>query len=130
MTQTPSNARAPANRRVLLVDNSPELAEVLGELIRLEPGLEFAGHVPTGAAALAAAQTGALDVLVLDLGLEDCNGFDVLEQLMHAGSPVRVIVHTGHSSTELAAHAKRLGAAAFVVKNGDVAALLSAIHAV
>ncbi len=130
MTQIAVNSGAPATRRVLLVDNSPELAEVLGELIRLEPGLEFAGHVPTGAQALATAQEGAVDVLVLDLGLEDCHGFDVLERLTQVHSGVKVIVHTGYSSSELAAHAKRLGAAAFVVKNGDVAALLEAIHSV
>jgi DNA-binding NarL/FixJ family response regulator len=130
VTNPPPSTGAPAPRRVLLADNSPDLAEVLGEIIRMEPSLEFLGHVRTGAEAFEKVQGEAVDVLVLDLGLEDCNGFEVLERLERAGSKARVIVHTGYASDELAAHAKRKGAAAFVIKNGDIAALLAAIHAV
>jgi DNA-binding NarL/FixJ family response regulator len=130
MTEPPPSNGASAPRRVLLADNSPDLAEVLGEIIRMEPALEFLGHVRTGAEAFEKVQEEDIDVLVLDLGLEDCNGFEVLERLEHAGSKVRVIVHTGYASNELAAHAKRKGAAAFVTKNGDIAALLAAIHTV
>lgn len=121
---------APARRRVLLVDNSPDLAEVLGEVVSMEPDLEYVGHVTTGAEAFSRALATPIDVLVLDLGLEDCNGLEVLERLVKAGSTVKVIVHTGYSSSELEEHAKKQGAAAFVVKNGDVAALIAAIHAV
>jgi DNA-binding NarL/FixJ family response regulator len=54
----------------------------------------------------------------------------VLERL-HAESPnLKLIVHTAHSSDEHAAHARRMGAAAFVVKDGDVHALLNAIRSV
>jgi DNA-binding NarL/FixJ family response regulator len=130
MTDPPPSNAAPAPRRVLLADNSPDLAEVLGEIIRMEPALEFLGHVRTGAEAFEKVQGEAVDVLVLDLGLEDCNGFEVLERLDQAGSKAKVIVHTGYASNELAAHAKRKGAAAFVIKNGDIAALLAAIHTV
>jgi two-component system response regulator EvgA len=126
---SPSNG-ASALRRVLLADNSPDLAEALGEIIRMEPALAFLGHVRTGAEAFERVQAEAVDVLVLDLGLEDCNGFEVLERLDRAGSKAKVIVHTGYASNELAAHAKRKGAAAFVVKNGDIEALLTAIHTV
>jgi DNA-binding NarL/FixJ family response regulator len=130
MTDPPTSNGATAPRRVLLADNSPDLAEVLGEIIRMEPSLEFLGHVRTGAEAFEKVQGEAVDVLVLDLGLEDCNGFEVLERLDRAGSKAKVIVHTGYASNELAAHAKRKGAAAFIIKNGDIAALLATIHSV
>jgi DNA-binding NarL/FixJ family response regulator len=130
MTPSAPTTAAPAPRRVLLADNSPDLAELLGEIIRLEPALEYVGHVDTGAAALEKVRSEAVDVLVLDLGLEDVNGFEVLERLVQSGSRVKVIVHTGHSAGELAAHAKRKGAAAFVVKDGDIPALLAVIHSV
>jgi DNA-binding NarL/FixJ family response regulator len=129
MTRSSCNSGAPAPRRVLLADNSPELAELLGEILRLEPALVYVGHVSTGAEAFEKVQTTPIDVLLLDLGLEDCDGFDVLERLIRAESPVKVIVHSGHASPELAAHATQLGAAAYVVKNGDIEALLDAIHA-
>jgi DNA-binding NarL/FixJ family response regulator len=122
---TPSLAR----RRILIADNNADLAEVLGEIIRMDASLEFVGYVLTGAAALKKTQTESVDVLVLDLGLGDCHGFEVLDRLQGAASKTKVIVHTGHSSPELAAHAKRKGAVAYVVKDGDAAVLLAAIHA-
>jgi DNA-binding NarL/FixJ family response regulator len=118
-----------ARRRVLLADNNPDLAQVLGEIIRMDESLEFIGYVLSGAAALRRTQTEVVDILILDLGLEDCHGFDVLDRLRAEASNTKVIVHTGHASPELAAHAKRKGAVAYVVKDGDADALLSVIRA-
>ena len=129
MTQGLQQPAAPALRRVLLADNSVELAELLGEILRTEPALDYVGHVTSGAAAFEKVQSVAIDVLLLDLGLEDCDGFEVLARLTRAESPVKVIVHSGHASAELASHARRMGAAAYIVKDGDIAALLAAIHA-
>jgi DNA-binding NarL/FixJ family response regulator len=113
---------------VLVADNSADLALVLGEIIRMDPTLEFVGYVLTGAEALEKSRAGATDVLILDLGLGDCHGFEVLDHLRADASQVKVIVHTGHASAELAAHALRKGAAAYVVKDGDPEALLAAIR--
>jgi DNA-binding NarL/FixJ family response regulator len=126
-TKTMSEPATP--RRVLIADNSRDLAEVLGEIIRMDDTLEFVGYVTTGAEALTRSRAGVADVLILDLGLEDCHGFEVLERLRTESSPIRVIVHTGHSSKELEAHALRKGAAAYIVKTGDPEILLAAIHA-
>ncbi len=115
-------------RRVLVADNSADLALVLGEIIGMEPTLEFVGYVLTGAEALEKSRAGATDVLILDLGLGDCHGFEVLDRLRADASQVKVIVHTGHASADLAAHARRKGAAAYVVKDGDPEALLAAIR--
>ncbi len=118
-----------ARRRILIADNNADLAQVLGEIIRMDASLEFVGYELTGAAALRRTQTEAVDVLVLDLGLGDCHGFEVLDRLQSAASETKVIVHTGHASPELAAHARRKGAVAYVVKDGDAEALLAAIRA-
>jgi len=118
-----------ARRRILIADNNADLAQVLGEIIRMDASLEFIGYVLTGTAALKRTQAESVDVLVLDLGLGDCHGFDVLDRLQSAASKTKVIVHSGHASPELAAHAKRKGAVAYVVKDGDAEALLAAIRA-
>jgi DNA-binding NarL/FixJ family response regulator len=115
---------------VLIVDSNPDLAQVLGEIIRMDETLEFMGFVLSGAAAVRRTQSEAVDVLVLDLGLEDCHGFEVLDRLQADASKTKVIVHSGHASPELAAHAKRKGAVAYVVKDGDAEALLSVIRTV
>jgi two-component system, NarL family, invasion response regulator UvrY len=117
-----------ARRRVLIADNNADLALILGEFIRMDGSLEYLGHVHTGAAAFARTVSGEVDVLVLDLGLEDCNGFEVLDRLRQAGSATKVVIHTGHSGPELAEAARRRGAAGFVVKSGDPAVLIAAIR--
>jgi DNA-binding NarL/FixJ family response regulator len=115
-------------RRVLIVDNSPDLAEALGMIVRMDEGLDFVGYALTGREALERAAAGAMDIMVLDLGLGDCSGFDVLDRLREAGSPVKVIMHTGHALQELKDQARAKGAAGFVLKDGDFRALLKALH--
>jgi DNA-binding NarL/FixJ family response regulator len=120
---------ATIRRRVLIAENNADLAQVLGEIIGSEDSLDFVGHVASGAEALARVGTEKIDILILDLGLADVHGFDILDRLQRGGFPTKVIVHSGYSSPELVAHAKQRGAAAYVVKDGDVHALLAAIHA-
>ncbi len=122
-------AAAP-RRRVLIVDNSPDLAEALGMIVRMDEGLDFVGCAFTGKQALAQVAAGQVDVMVLDLRLDDCSGFDVLDRLRERGAPVKVIMHTGYAMQELREQARAKGAAGFVQKDGDFRALLKAIHSV
>ncbi|MBV9622016.1 MAG: response regulator transcription factor [Gammaproteobacteria bacterium] len=115
-------------KRVLIVDNSVDLAESLGELIGLDDSLEYVGYVTTGADALEQARRRAADVLVLDLGLSDMSGMEVLAQLQQEALPARVILHTGHASDALAEEATRRGARGYVVKGSDVSVLLAALR--
>jgi DNA-binding NarL/FixJ family response regulator len=117
-----------ARRRVLIADNSADLAQALVEIIGSDAQLEVVDYVLSGAAALERARHGGADVLVLDLGLPDCSGFEVLERLQADSPSLKVIIYTGHSSPELAAQARRKGAAACIVKDGTFDALLAAIH--
>jgi DNA-binding NarL/FixJ family response regulator len=120
---------AAPRRRVLIVDNNADLAEALGMYVRMEDELEFVGCALTGREAIARAVAGDVDVMVLDLGLGDCSGFEVLDRLREQGSAVRVIMHTGHAVPEVQEQARRKGAAGFVLKDGDFRALLKAIRA-
>ena len=115
-------------KRVLIVDNSTDLAESLGEIVALDPSLDFVGYVTTGRAALEQARRGAADVLVLDLGLADISGMEVLTRIQQEELPTRVVLHTGHASEALAAEAARRGARGYVVKGSDVSVLLAALR--
>jgi DNA-binding NarL/FixJ family response regulator len=117
-------------RRVLIVDNSRDLAEALGMIVGMDAGLEYVGYTLTGREALAKAAAGEVDVMVLDLGLDDCSGFEVLDRLRERGAQVKVIMHTGHALQELRDRAHAKGAVGFVLKDGDFRALLKAIHSV
>jgi DNA-binding NarL/FixJ family response regulator len=120
--------RLPPRRRVLVADNNSDLAEVLGEIIRMDESLEFIGYVLTGAEALNKGPDA--DVVVLDLSLGDLHGLEVLDRLKAEARSPKVIVHTGLYSPDLAARALSRGAAAFLVKTGDPDELLAAIRTV
>jgi len=75
--------------RVLVVDDEPQIQRFL------KPSLAAAGFdvvsATTGAAALKAAATAAPDVILLDLGLPDMDGKDVIRQI-RSWSQVPIIV--------------------------------------
>jgi two-component system copper resistance phosphate regulon response regulator CusR len=61
----------------------------------------FSAHVVgTGAAALEESAGGAFDLLVLDIGLPDIDGYEVLRRLRGSGSTLPVIVLTARDSAE------------------------------
>ena len=68
----------------------------------VEKGLRAAGFstrvVATGAEAIALAESGSFDLMVLDLGLPDIDGFEVLRRVRAAGSALPVIVLTARDS--------------------------------
>jgi signal transduction histidine kinase len=78
MTQTASSS-APDQLQVLIVDDNTDAAESLGVLLDIEGHAAHIAH--TGAEALQLAQSQALDVVFLDIGLPDMTGYDVAKRL-------------------------------------------------
>lgn len=64
---------------ILIVDDEPRIAEPL--MFALEREHFSVTHVPLGQDGLDALQSRSFDLLVLDVGLPDLNGFEVIKQL-------------------------------------------------
>ena len=83
-------------RRILIVEDEARIASFL------EKGLKAAGYTPTlvtdGTTGLDYALTGEFDLVVLDIGLPELDGFTVLSRLRAAGSRIPVIVLTARDS--------------------------------
>lgn len=81
---------------VLIVEDEARIASFIAK------GLKAAGYVPIvvgdGTSAVGVALGGSVDLIVLDIGLPDITGFEVLEQLRDSGSQVPVIVLTARDS--------------------------------
>jgi len=115
--------------RVYLVDDQLILRDGLQAL------LESAGHEVVGACAdptqaVAEAQQRQAQVMVLDLGLGERSGFEVLQELKRRDAPVRAVVLTMSAQPRHVAEAVRLGAAGYVLKDAGAAELLLAIDTV
>jgi two-component system response regulator RegX3 len=110
--------------RVLMVEDDDAIAEPLARGLERE-GLEVA-RAATGEAALAA---GDYDVVLLDLGLPDVDGFEVCRRL-RARSEVPIIVVTARGDEVDRVVGLELGADDYIVKPFGFRELLARIRAV
>jgi DNA-binding response OmpR family regulator len=82
--------------RILIIEDEQRIAAFGAKGIRAE------GHLATvvgnGRDGLDQALTGGFDLVVLDIGLPEMDGFEVLDQLRSQGSRVPVIILTARDS--------------------------------
>ncbi|MBE9109319.1 response regulator [Nodosilinea sp. LEGE 07298] len=120
LTQTLIDIKQFVERRVrylLVIEDDPVQAQSIIELIGGPEVTSTAVH--TGAAALATLRSQPCDCIVLDLGLPDMNGFDLIEQIKQDPALVRlpIIVYTGKDLTEAEATQLRRLAETIIIKD-------------
>ncbi|WP_151084012.1 response regulator transcription factor [Nocardioides cynanchi] len=112
--------------KVLLVDDDATLRRTLGI------GLRAAGHevlvAADGRTALQAAREDRPDIIVLDLGLPDLTGFEVLRRV-RAWSTVPVVVLSARAESAEKVEALDLGADDYVTKPFGMEELLARVRA-
>jgi two-component system KDP operon response regulator KdpE len=112
--------------RLLLIDDEAPLVRALGLSLRAR-GYEV-DAAATGAAALAKAATTAPDVIVLDLGLPDMDGLEVLKGL-RTWTSVPVIVLSARHRDDVKVAALDSGADDYVTKPFSMDELLARVRA-
>jgi DNA-binding response OmpR family regulator len=114
--------------RILAVEDDPTIARLLAlELGRLGYGLRT---VATAAEALAELRRHAPNLMLLDLGLPDRDGADVLRELRAGGDMVPVICLTARDQPVERVGGLRAGADDYIVKPFDISELDARIQAV
>ena len=111
--------------QVLLVEDDDGVASALAELL----GHAGASVIQTGRGADALHRVKGCDLVLLDLGLPDMDGLDVLRTLRRASS-VPVIIMTARDSDGAVVLGLRAGADDYLVKPVRKAVLLARIDAV
>jgi two-component system KDP operon response regulator KdpE len=111
---------------VLVVDDEPSIIRAL------EVGLRANGHrvlvAATGERAVAQAAAEDVSLVVLDLGLPDIDGHEVIERIRAFDPNVPIIVLSAWGQTESKVRALDLGADDYVEKPFDMAELLARIR--
>jgi DNA-binding NtrC family response regulator len=109
---------------ILIIEDEASLASALALAARkLGYSSELCASGREGLARLAEAR-----LVFLDIGLPDISGLEVLEQARQQAPDVPIIVITAHGTLENAVTARRLGAAAYLVKPLNLADLQQAIR--
>ena len=120
-----TDARSPMPARVLVIDDEPQIRKLLDIALRAQGhGVELAD---SGQAGLDALAVKGADLVVLDMGLPDRDGLDVLRELRQ-WSQVPVIVLTVRSGEAEKVAALDAGANDYVTKPFGVQELMARIR--
>jgi two-component system repressor protein LuxO len=103
--------------KILVVEDSPTLVVAYQEYLREERYQVY--FVENGTDALDYIQRSVPDVVLLDLGLPDMNGMDILKYICEQQLPSTVVVITAQGSVNTAVEAMRYKAFDFVEKPFD-----------
>ena len=114
--------------RVLVAEDNDDLRALLATLISAEPDLTCVGTANDVEDVLPRAAEHEADVIVLDLELNGRSSIDMLKSVRECGRRLAVIVYSGHSHPEMIRNTLAAGASAYVAKDGDFDALLTAIR--
>jgi two-component system, OmpR family, response regulator len=117
-----------APHRVLVVDDEPNIVDVIGMALRFQGfEVESAG---TGAAALAAVPAFRPDIIVLDVMLPDMEGFDVAERLGARQARVPIVFLTARDATQDKIRGLTLGGDDYVTKPFSLEELIARIRSI
>jgi FixJ family two-component response regulator len=112
--------------RVYLVDDDPDVRKAIGRLLE-SAGLEVASFA-SAQQFLDGYDRSAPACLVLDLAMPGLNGLELQAALEREASPLPIIFLTGRGDIATSVQAMKHGAADFLTKPVDDAALLAAVH--
>jgi DNA-binding NarL/FixJ family response regulator len=119
----------PPTLRCLVADDHPAVGQAVSDYLAAH-GLEVAGVVRDGAAALAAIEAGQPDVAVLDVQMPGLTGIELARATPRVSPATAVILYTAHGDRALLADALDAGARGFVLKEAPLEELLRAVRLV
>lgn len=108
----------PGNARLLLVDDSPSIRELMCEVLR-DAGIESLDEAASGAEALELFHANHYDVVITDWNMPEVTGIDLLKAIRRADGEKRdtpVLVVTANVTTRRVVEAIEAGANGFIAK--------------
>ena len=101
--------------KVLIVDDSPAIRQLLAGILGTDPEIEIVGAVTGGAAALEVLSKKTPDVITIDINMPGMDGFDLTRRIMETRACPVVIVSASWNSEEVATTFKAVEAGAVAI---------------
>lgn len=114
--------------RILIVDDHAIVGAGLKQFLSNVGGFEIAGQARTGAEALALVRAGSWDLLLLDIGLPDINGIEVLKTVKREQPGLAILVFSMYAEDDYAMVALEAGALGYLPKDSAPEEILAAIR--
>ena len=117
-----------AKRKVLIVDDDPDLCDMLADQLRIHDEFETEGAL-TGAAAIERIAGTYFDIILLDLGLPDMDGREVCRAMRQGGVKSPILMLTGVDTETDTILGLEAGANDYVTKPFHIGVLLARMRA-
>ena len=123
LPETPAAAAVPAQRRILVADDNPDIADTIAELLELD------GHqvriAYDGQQALEAFHSYGPDIVISDIGMPGLTGYQLARAIRQtaAGRAVKLIAMTGWGQPQDQAEALAAGFDHHLTKPADMKTL-------
>jgi len=111
---------------ILIIDDDPNLRKTLADILKIKGYATLAAK--DGTEGLACMQEYPVDLALIDLGLPDISGLDVLSRIKADHPSTAVIILTGNATVESAIEATNRGAFSFLVKPYEIEQLMLQIR--
>lgn len=115
---------------ILVVDDHALVLEGICHVVKRIPGVAVAGTATSGREAVGLISARDYDVYILDVGLPDISGFDLIEMIRELNEDARIIVNTMHEEVWNVKRLIRQGVNAVILKASGTVELEKAVKSV
>ena len=114
-------------KRILIVDDSPFIRSLAKELLS-PSGYEIAGEAVNGNEAIQKYTALKPDLVLMDLKMDQMNGFSAAKKILSQFPDARIIMVTSYGTKEIIVNSMLLGIKDFLIKPFEVPRFLSAVE--
>lgn len=116
--------------RVLIADDHTIVRSGVNLLLSSEPDIEVVGEATDGISAVELAQHFKPDVVLMDIGMPELDGFEATRRIRERVPEANVLVLTMHRSDEYLFQMLEAGALGYVLKGAETSELINAVRTV
>ena len=117
-------------KKILLVDDHSVVRAGLASIIRKYTPYSIVAEAEDGFQAIEQARLLKPDLIIMDIGMPGLNGLESVSQIREFLPSARILILSIHRDKRFVSSAIRLGVAGYLVKEGAVDELVSAIEAI
>lgn len=117
-------------RKILIVDDHPIFCLGMSELINKEEDLEVCGSEDSAAKACSAILSLKPDLVIVDIGLKESNGIDLVKEINARFEGLPVLVLSMYDESLYAERALQAGARGYIMKQEAIAQVVQALRRV
>ncbi|MFN6499028.1 MAG: response regulator [Nostoc sp. DedQUE01] len=114
--------------RLIIIDDEELIRLGITTAINQQPDMEMIANASTGEQGIKLVQQLQPDVVIVDIGLPDISGVEVIKQIKAYKGNIKVVVLSSNSSQEIVTAAIGNGAESYILKKNDVSLILEAIR--